>query len=152
MNNWAKIAFGLGLLWWGVLRGAKGLVVRINDYSFQSVNLSNGTVALNLNVSIKNPLVVGLKIKSIIGDVYAEGVKVGTINTVYDYYLAGGHTHVLPIIVNLSLGGAINAALNNINSDTTGAITIAFDGKIYVGNMNVGIPLQFETKYDGLLA
>lgn len=152
MNKWAKIAFGLSLLWYGVLRGAKGLVVRISDYSFGGVNLSDGTVVLNLNVSIKNPLIVGLKIKSIVGEVFAQGTKVGTINTTYDYYLAGGHTHVIPVYVNLSMGSTLNAALNNINSGTNGAITIAFDGKIYVGDMNIGIPLQFETQYDGLLA
>lgn len=149
--NWAKVMFGLGLLWFGVLRGAKGLVIRINNYQFRSVNLSDGTIALTLNISIKNPLIVGLTIKGIKGTVYAQGTPVGTVNTAYNYYLAGGKTHILPVIVDLNMGGMLNAASLNIQSGDVKTITVAFDGKIYVGNWNVGVPLQLEMDYDGLV-
>ena len=71
-----KIGLGLGLLWYGVLRGAKGLVVRIKDYSFYGVNLDTMTVSLQFNLLIKNPLLVGLTIKGIAGDVFAQGQQV----------------------------------------------------------------------------
>ena len=141
---------GAGLLWFGILRGAKGLVVRIKSYSFRSIDLTNNTVSLNLNLLIKNPLLVGLTIRGVMGDVFVQGYKVGTINTAYDYYLAGGHTHVLPVVVNLQMASVGQAALLNIQSGDIRTLTIAFNGKLFVGSRTIGIPLQFELDYNDL--
>ena len=140
----AKIGLGISLLWLGVLRGARGLVVRMKDYSFAGFN-EDGTIRLILNILVKNPLLVGLKIKGIKGDVFAQGYNVGTIDTAYDYYLAGGKTHVLPVYVDLNISDAWAAVWNGGLSN----LLIAFDGKVYVGNWSVGIPLQFEMDYNG---
>ena len=150
MGSWIKIGLGVGLLWYGVLRGAKGLVVRLKSYSFRSVNLNDSTVSLNLNLLIKNPLLVGLTIKGVLGDVFVQGHKVGTVNTAYDYYLAGGKTHILPVVVNLNMASVGQAALLNIQSGDIRTLTIAFNGKIFVGSYSVGIPLQFELDYNDL--
>ena len=151
MERLVKIGLGLSLLYYGVLRGAKGLKVRIYSYSFQSVSISDMTASLNLNLSIKNPLLVGLTIKGVQGDVYAQGQKVGTVNTTYDYYLAGGKTHVLPVVVNLDLSNAGQAALLNIQSGDIRTLTIRFDGKLFAGKYNVGVPLRFELDYNDLV-
>ena len=151
MERLVEIGLGLGLLWYGVLRGAKGLVVRIQSYNFQSVSLTDMTANLNLNLSIKNPLLVGITIKGIQGDVYAQGQKVGTINTSYDYYLAGGKTHILPVGVTLDLSGVGAAALLNIQSGDIRTLTVEFDGKLFAGKKNVGVPLKFELNYDDLM-
>lgn len=144
ISRLAKIGLGIGLLWLGVLRGARGLVVRMKDYSFAGFN-EDGTIRLILNILIKNPLLVGLKIKGIKGDVFAQGYNVGTINTAYDYYLAGGKTHVLPVYVDLDITEALGVVLGSgINN-----LLIAFNGKLYVGNWSVGVPLQFEMNYNG---
>ncbi len=150
LNKVGKIGLGLSLLWLGVLRGAKGLVVRISNYTFRSIDLTNNTVSLNLNLSIKNPLLVGLTIKGIDGEVYAQGHKVGGVNMAYDYYLAGGHTHVLPVIVNLDMSDIGTAALLNMQSGDVRTLTIAFNGKLMVGKWGVGVPLQLELDYNDL--
>lgn len=146
-----KIGLGLGLLWYGVLRGAKGLVIGIKNFTFHSVDLANKIVSLTINLSIKNPLFVGLTIKGVKGDVYAQGVKVGYVNTTYDYYLSGAHTHILPIVVNLQMDGVTDAAWLNIQSGDINSLTLAFDGKVYVGNWNIGIPLQLDLTYNDLV-
>lgn len=146
----AKIGIGAALLWYGVLRGAKGLIVKIRDYSFRSVNLVDGTVSLNLNFLIKNPLAVGLTLKGIAGTVYAQGHKVGEINTTIEYYLSGWHTHIVPVIVNLNMASVGEAALLNIQSGDIRSLTIAFDGKLYVGKYNVGVPVQLNLNYEDL--
>ena len=148
MREWAKILFGLGLLYYGVLRGAKSLIVKVKSYSFAGVDIANGTVQLYLNLLIKNPLVVGVQIKGAIGDVYVQGHKVGYVNMSYDYYLAGGHTHILPVVVNLSMGDVAQGALLNIQSGDIRNLTIAFDGKVYAGKNMIGIPVQFELDYN----
>ena len=150
MDRLLKIGLGLGLLWYGILRGAKGLVVRIGSYGFRSINIDDLSVNLNLNLIVKNPLVVGLTIKGVLGDVYVQGQKVGTVNTAYDYYLAGGHTHMLPVVVNLQLASVGQAALLNIQSGDIRSLTIAFNGKLFVGSRTIGIPLQFELDYNDL--
>lgn len=151
MERFLRIGLGLGLLWYGILRGAQGLVVRLNNYTFRSIDLAGGTVSLNLNLLVKNPLVVGLLIKGVIGDVYAQGFKVGTVNTLFDYYLAGGKTHILPVIVDLNMMDVGQAALLNIQSGDIRSLSIAFNGKMYVGSWKVAIPLQFELDHNDLL-
>lgn len=152
MEKLLKIGLGFGLLWYGVLRGAKGLVVRIYNYSFRSVSLTDGTVSLNLNLLIKNPLLVGLTIKNVTGDVYVQGQRVGYVNTSYDYYIAGGKTHILPVIVNLQMGDLLQSALLNIQSGDIRTLTVAFNGKLYVSNYSVPVPLQFDFDYNDLTA
>lgn len=147
MNAKAIIA-GAALLWYAVLRGARGLKIGVDSYSFEGLDLNSGTAKLNINVRIKNPLVVGVTIKGITGDVYAQGEKIGYVNTTYNYYLSGGHTHILPVVVNIQFGGAWAAIKANINSGDFKTITVAFDGKVQVGNMN--LPLKFELDYNDL--
>ena len=146
-----KIGLGLGLLWFAVLRGAKGLVVRVSSYSFRSVSLVNNTVSLNLNLLIKNPLLVGLTIKGVVGDVFVQGLKVGSVNTTYDYYIAGGRTHILPVIVDLDMSSVGEAAMLNIQSGDVHTLTIAFNGKLMVGEYGVSVPLQLELDYNDLV-
>ena len=148
MREWAKIVIGLGLLYYGVLRGAKSLIIKVKRYSFAGIDVASGTVSLYLNLLIKNPLVVGVQIKGAIGDVYVQGHKVGYVNMSYDYYLAGGHTHILPVVVNLNMGDVAQGALMNIQSGDIRNLTIAFDGKVYAGKNMIGIPVQFELDYN----
>lgn len=150
MNTWGKILIGGGLLWFGILRGARGLVAKVHSYSFRGIDVNSGTVSLNLNVMVKNPLLVGLTLKGVVGDVYVQGVKVGGVNTTMDYYLAGGKTHILPVVVNLQMGGLGQAALMNIESGNIQNLTIAFNGKLLIGNYGVGVPLQLDLDYNDL--
>lgn len=151
-NTWLKIGIGAALLWYGVLRGAKGLVIKVRDYSFRSISLTDMTVSLNLNFLIKNPLLVGLTLKGITGDVYAQGQKVGEVNTTLDYYISGMHTHIVPVVVDLDMKSCGQAALLNIQSGNIRTLTIAFDGKLYVGSWSVAVPIQIELDYNDLVA
>ncbi len=149
MSNWLKVGFGLGLLWYGVLRGAKAVQVKVHSYSFRSVSLADGTASLNLNLMVKNPLLVGVTIQGVQGDVYMQGEKVGKIDTTYNYTLAGGKTHVLPVVINLTLDQVTKAALMNIESGDVRTLTVGFDGKIFIGS--IGIPLSLKLDYNDLV-
>lgn len=146
-----KIALGLGALWYAVLRGARALVVKISDYSFRSIDVASYTVSMNLNLLIKNPLLVGLTIKGIVGDVYAQGMKVGNVDMQYNYYIAGGRTHILPVVVVLDMTEVGQAALLNIQSGDIRTLTIAFNGHILVGKKEIAIPLQLDLDYNDLV-
>lgn len=148
MREWAKIAIGFGMLWYGVLRGAKSLIIKVRSYSFAGIDIESGTVSMYLNLLIKNPLVVGVPIKGVIGDVYIQGYKAGYVNMSYDYYIAGGHTHILPVVVNLNMGDVLHSALLNIQSGDIRTLTIEFNGKVYAGKYNIPLPVQFELDYN----
>ena len=148
----AKILGGAALLWWGVLRGASALVVGIKSWAFRGININTGQVDLTLNFLIKNPLFVGLTLKGIQGDIYVQGQKVGLINMAYDYYLSGGHTHQIPVIVSLFAGELGQAALLNIQSGDVNTLTIAFDGRLYIGAAKIPIPLQLNYNWGDLMA
>lgn len=149
MKDWLKIGFGFGLLWLGVLRGAKAVQVRMQSYSFRNISTASGTVGLNLNLAITNPLLVGVKISRVAGDVYAQGIKIGDTNKTYDYYLSGRHTHILPVEITLDMKQTTQAAILNIQSGDVRTLTIGFDGKLYVGN--IAIPVRFEMDYNDLM-
>lgn len=151
MNQLGRIIIGGTLLWYGVLRGARGLVVKVRDYVFSGLSLTNNTMQLTLNLLIKNPLLVGITIKSVVGDVYAQGFRIGGVNTTYDYYIAGGKTHILPVVVDLNMGDVLNAGMININSGDIRTLTIAFNGYIMAGKYNIKVPLQFELDYNDLM-
>lgn len=150
MSSLGKIIVGASFLWYFFCRGANALIVKVKGYSFRDVNIINGTVSLNLNFYIKNPLFIGLTLKSIVGDVYVQGIKVGYVNTTIDYYLSGAHTHIVPVVVNLDVAELGSAALLNIQSGDVRTLTIAFDGKIFVGDMNVGVPVNITLDYNDL--
>ncbi len=146
-----KIVTGAALLYYAILRGARGLVVGVKSYSFRGIDLNNGTVSFFLNILVKNPLVVGLTLKGVKGNVYIQGQNVGQVNTRYDYYLSGGHTHIIPVIVNLQLAGLGQAAILNIQSGDVRTLTIGFDGKLFIGDYNIGVPLQLTLDYNDLV-
>lgn len=148
MYSWLKWGFGLGLLWYGVLRGAEAVQVKVHSYSFRNISLADGTASLNLNLQIKNPLLVGVTINGVQGNVFMQGEQVGTINTTYDYYIAGGKTHILPVVVNLTLSQLGKAVLMNIESGDVRTLTVGFDGKLLFGK--VSIPLKLNLDYNDL--
>lgn len=151
MSRLVKIGLGVGFLWYAVLRGAKGLVVKVKSFSFHSIDPAAMTVSLNLNLLVKNPLIVGLTIKGVQGKVYAQGHEVGNVDTAYNYHIAGGKTHILPVIVNLAMQSVGEAAWLNIQSGDIKSLTIAFDGYVFVGDSGVRIPLQFAFDYNDLV-
>lgn len=151
MNQLGRIIIGGALLWYGVLRGARGLVVKVRDYTFSGLSVTDNTIQLTLNLLIKNPLLVGVTIKGVTGEVYAQGFQIGSVNTTYNYYIAGGKTHVLPVIVNLNMSDVLHAGLMNIQSGDVRTLTIAFDGYIMAGKYNIKVPLQFELDYNDLV-
>ena len=101
MSDLAKIGVGCGLLWLGIMGVIRNIGVTLKSYAFKSVDLTNNTVSLVLNLSIKNPLLFGVTVHSVEGKVSMQGREVGYVNTIFDYYLSGAAEHVLPITVNL---------------------------------------------------
>lgn len=151
MNKWVKIAAGAGLIWYGVLRGAQALVVGIRDYYISGVDIANRTVKVTLNVFIKNPLFVGLKLNSISGEVYMQGIGVGSVDMQYNYFLSGRSTHVIPITVELNAHGMTEALLANIQTGDIKTLSASFDGKLYIGKYNVGVPVRLGVNYDDIV-
>ena len=147
----AKILGGAAFLWWGVLRGASALVVGIKSWAFRGIDINTGTVDITLNFLIKNPLVVGLTLKAAQGDVYVQGQKVGVVNTTYDYYLSGGHTHQVPVIVRLDMSNVGQAALQNIQSGDVKTLTIGFDGRLIIGSARVPVPIRVNYNWGDLV-
>lgn len=144
MNNTAlKIGLAAGLLYYYVLRGASALFVGIRSYGVQSINTAAGTMTLQVNFVINNPLWVGLRLRSIDGEVYIQGVKCGTIDMFYDYYLSGRHAHVIPVQVVVDVKSIGQAALLNINSGDVRTLTVDFNGGVTVGKSDLmRIPIQ----------
>ena len=147
MNKAGQILLGITLLWYGVLRGAKALVVMLKGWQLVNVNIADMTATMVLRFVIKNPLVIGIKLKGIIGDVYVHGQKVGSIEHYYDYYLSGMKSHVVPVETKI-YGDVLGATmLQNLQASIANDIEIAFVGKILVGDYGLSIPVRIERNW-----
>lgn len=151
-NEWLKIAMGAGLLWYGVLRGARGLKIGCQSFEFDHIDVANGTADIKLNIYIKNPLLIGVKLKGIQGDVYIQDQKAGTVDMQYDYKISGGKTHIIPIIVKLAISGTAQAALSLIQSGQIQNLTVAFDGKVMAGEHALAVPVKFTLDWEDMTA
>ena len=153
LNKPALILGGLAAIWYGAVNAWRSLIVGVYNYTFRSFDLSNGTVQLYLNIMVKNPLLFGVTVRNVQGDVYIQGQRVGFVNTDLDYYVTGGgKTHILPVIVNLYIRSLGSAFLSNIQSGDIRTLQVAFDGKIYVTNKNIPIPCQKELTWADITA
>lgn len=152
MNTWTKIGLGLAAAWYFLWRGANALFVKVRDWSFKSVSVANLTVDLNLNFIVKNPLLVPMTLKGIVGDVYIQGLKVGGVNDTFNYVLGGLKTSVIPITVKLDMQELGTAVLANIQSGNIQSLTVGFNGKIYVVGDEIGVPVQVMLNYGELMA
>lgn len=150
MEKALKIIGGISLIWFGVLRGASAMVVGIRSWVLNRISTVDGEMNITLNFIIKNPLFVGLTLRGIKGDVYIQGISVGSIDHAMNYYLSGGHTHVIPVGVDLDLRDLGQAAILNIQSGDVKTLTVAFAGKLFVGAHNVGVPVEVTLDWDDL--
>lgn len=142
LNKTVKILAGFGLLYYTVLRGVNAITVGIRGAQFVGVDLAKKEVQVKLFFYIKNPLLIGVKLRAITGDVYMQGMKVGYVNSSYDYFLSGGKTQTVPVTVICNIASLSEAMIANIQSGNIQTLTIAFDGYITAGKNGVALPIQ----------
>ena len=138
-----KILGLAALLYFGVLRGAKAIVAGIESWGYNSMDFGNGVLNMNINLRINNPLLVGLTITGVRGDVYLNGVKAGYVDNRGEFYLPARKMSIFPIVISVSLGDLSRSLLTSLQ---TGArdMVVAFNGDIYVNN--IAIPIQSDYK------
>ena len=146
-----KIIGGLAIVWYAVLRGASALAVGIKGWALNGVDLDSKKIGITLQFAIANPLFIGLTIRGIQGDVYVQGQKVGSVDNTYDYFLAGRHTHIIPVLVQLDSTALGQAAIANIKTGNVRTLTIAFNGKLLVGSASVPVPIQITYDWGDLV-
>ena len=148
MTRTSYILLGLTALYWAIYGVAKRLVIKVQEWKFSGLNLGAGTVSLDLNFLIKNPTLVGITLRTVQGDIYVNGEKAGYVNTKLDYALTGGHTHIVPIVVNMYLSSLGPGVSSTIERGDINALEVAFDGAIYVGAKNIRIPISKQLTYE----
>ena len=151
MNNWAKIGLGIGALWLAYKVAARGLVVGVSKVLLKGIDLSQGVAQVQLNVSVRNPLPFGVKVKDLTGDVYAQGVRIGYVNTVFDYLLGAERVHTLPVIVNLTAQGMGEALWKNIQTGDINTLILDFNGNLHVTNAGIAVPVDLSFNWKDLV-
>ena len=67
MNDLTKIGIGCAFLWLGIMAVIRNIKVTLKSYAFHSIDITNKTVSLTLNMLISNPLLFGITVKNIQG-------------------------------------------------------------------------------------
>lgn len=142
MNKTGKILLVCGLLYYTIARGVNALDISIRGAQFGGLDLTKKEVQVKLFFYIKNPLLIGIKLRGITGDVYMQGLKVGYVNSSYDYFLSGGRTQTVPVTVTCNIASLSEAMIANIQSGNIQTLTVAFDGYITAGKNGVALPIQ----------
>ena len=136
-------ATALGILTWDSWRNYKSLQVDMSGYRFYDVNLANNSAKLRVDLMVHNPLLFGVTLYSLYGFVYIDGIKVAKINTIYDYYISGKRTHVIPIVADcdiLSVSQIIARMMAGTNKEE---MILQFNGELRCGrNGVVGVPVN----------
>ena len=151
MKTVVKIGLAAGALYVAYKVALKNFTVNVKDIAFKGIDLNKGIAQILINLSVKNPLPFGVTIKDVQGDIYAQGVKVGYVNTEYNYLMAGESVHILPLYINLSSAGVGEALWKNIQTGNINTLKINFSGKIRITKINIGIPLDLSFDYKELV-
>lgn len=152
MDNAAiKIGLAAGLLYYTVLRGASALMVGIRSYGLKGVDVAAGTITLQVNFVIKNPLFVGIRLRSIDGEIFIQGVKCGVVDMRYDYYVSGRHTHTIPVLITVDTRNLGQAIINNIATGDIRTLVVDFDGGVTVGKSDLlRIPIKKTLNWEDI--
>jgi len=114
--------------------------VFFKDLDFSGISLSNPSV--NLVVQVNNPTPVTAEIQSIKGDLYVDGVNVGSVLGITPTVLQTGSS-LLKIPVTLSYTG-VSALIDKYNSTS---FNYKFTGTIMVDY--ISLPLNFGYPTNG---
>lgn len=140
------IIAGIALLFFGVLRGATALSISLYQWGVKNMNAMDMTADVVFKLLIKNPLLVGVRLRGIMGDVYINGKKAGEIHNTYDYKLSGMKSHIVPISVEVFGTDMISVLLSNLQQSLDQDIDVRFDGKVMVGNISIPIDITRNIK------
>lgn len=135
---------GLGILVYDSLISYKALQVDIAGYQIYNVDFSNNRATLQVDVRLTNPLLIGLTLYSIVGDVYIDGRLVAQVNRLYDYYIRGKRTHIIPLVINCNIWEVVRQFMDSTFNPGK-QVGLSFVGQLRLGSGGVvPIPLEFE--------
>lgn len=140
-----------GLLYFGVIRGVQAVKVGFEDMYIGGIDWSQGIISVIVRIFIKNPLLVGITLYSIVADIYVDGIKCATINNTYQCKISGGKTHIIPIPVNVETSTTVGTLLNSIKSGNGQDMQVRLVGRIGVGTKKqIEIPIDKTIKVSEL--
>lgn len=135
---------GLGILVWDSWRSYKALQVDVVGYRVYNVDFANNSAILQLDVQLTNPLLVGLTLYSIVGDIYIDGQRVASINQRFDYYIRGKRVHIIPLVIQCDILGVSRIVLQQLTAQGS-QLPVRFVGELRLGTGGVvSVPVDFE--------
>lgn len=135
---------GLGILAWDTSRSYKNLAVDISAYGITDVDFGNNSATLQIDMQITNPLLLGVTLYSLVGDVYLDGNYVASVNQLFDYYIRGKKTHIIPIVLHCNLFNVSTTLIRKLLNDSD-SIALRVVGNLKVAPTGVvNIPLDIE--------
>ena len=135
---------GLGILALDTYRNYKYVKVDIAAYQITDVDFPNNTATLQIDIELTNPLLLGLTLYSIVGDIYLDGEYVASINQVFDYYIRGKRTHIIPVVIVSNLFSVSTILLQKLFRKAED-LTLRFSGEVRLGTKGiVPIPVDLE--------
>ena len=142
-------ATALGVLIYDTSRSYKSLEVDIAGYKVYDVNFGANSATLQINLRIKNPLLLGVTLYSLVGGVSIDGIHVADVDKVYDYYVRGKRTHIIPIVCKCDIMSVAQVFARMLAGNDS--MALQFNGELRLGkNGVVSLPVNVGMVMDGV--
>lgn len=127
------------IIWLGVIAGVYALVTRvrwvINNLSWRFAGLAiiasnneTNSCTVDLRLQLRNISSLSVRLNSIVGDIYMQGVKVGEISQAYNQIITKRSISVVDIVFELYWKGVAEAVKANILSGDIRNLNFQFMG------------------------
>lgn len=144
-----SVLAGAGILFaYNIIRGYNALRIILSSCEITKIDLSSSTLGMTLYFDITNPLLLGVTLREISGELTAtnygnEPVVIGTVYNRYNYYIRGNARHIIRAEVKINTKSVVQQLLANIKSGDVNNLLINYKGTLKFGSTTeIPIPIN----------
>lgn len=123
--------FGAGVFYYYFLRGARAL--RFGIHSFGLVSFTDQQAVFEIRFYIYNPLLTSIFVRSVDGDVYLMGTKIGTIEYPINQTLKARSLNYVPVQITVNIADLAQGVWDYVKTGNVSTLIIEYSGNVTVG-------------------
>lgn len=134
-----------GVLAWRLVGRTAATVLSL-QFKIADLRISgfgSGTTTLRINLMVKNPAQVAIRLRQLTCWLTIDGKRIGRINQRWAHTVAAGEVVTVPLYIVVVNRALSSVAWENIKNGNFADFVVGFDGKILVDNAWLPVLLEF---------
>lgn len=136
-----KVLLAGAAVWFFVLRGANAVKVVFESIAIKNIGV--GEITLGISLLVRNPLLVDITIKDIVGDVYIMDVPCAKVDYPVNSKLYGVATNRFNINFKVNQAELSEALWENIQTGDVRTLLCRFVGYVEIGKIRIPLDRTF---------